>query len=138
MREDCIGSPRTTGGSECSLNILGPRTSRHVKLQSRMLAAASSVSFKFVVRCSKVEKSKTGHRKAGTVSFRSSNCFPLSSGARVANPVMFPPGRARLATNPFPTGSVSCAITMGIVTVASLAAGCFGTSCDDDLHLEMH
>jgi hypothetical protein len=34
---------------------------------------------------------------------------------------MFPPGRARLATNPFLTGSVSCVMTMAIVTVASLA-----------------
>ena len=33
---------------------------------------------------------------------------------------MFPPGRARLATKPFPTGSLSCAMTMGIVVVASL------------------
>ena len=35
---------------------------------------------------------------------------------------MFPPGRARLATNPLPTGSLSCVMTMGIVAVASLAA----------------
>ena len=35
---------------------------------------------------------------------------------------MFPPGRARLVTNPEPTGSESCAMTMGIVEVASLAA----------------
>ena len=34
---------------------------------------------------------------------------------------MLPPGRARLATNPEPTGSLSNAMTMGIVTVASLA-----------------
>ena len=33
---------------------------------------------------------------------------------------MFPPGRARLATKPFPTGSLSCVMTMGIVLVASL------------------
>ena len=35
---------------------------------------------------------------------------------------MLPPGRARLAMNPFPIGSGSCVITIGIVTVASLAA----------------
>ena len=58
----------------------------------------------------------------GTVSFRSSSRFPSSSGARVDNPVMFPPGRARLATNPVPTGSPSLVMTMGIVVVASLAA----------------
>ena len=70
-----------------------------------------------------VEVPKTATRESlGTISFRSSSCFPLSSGAKVDNPVMFPPGRARLATNPFPTGSGSCAMTMGIVEVASLAA----------------
>ena len=35
---------------------------------------------------------------------------------------MFPPGRARLATNPLATGSLSDDMTMGIVLVASLAA----------------
>ena len=34
---------------------------------------------------------------------------------------MFPPGRARLATNPLATGSLSLVMTMGIVTVAALA-----------------
>src|SRR5947208_1978904 len=58
----------------------------------------------------------------GTISFRNSSCFPVISGARVDNPVMFPPGRARRSTNPLPTGSVSCPITIGIVEVASLAA----------------
>ena len=33
---------------------------------------------------------------------------------------MFPPGRATLVTKPFPTGSLSCAITMGIIVVAAL------------------
>ena len=39
-----------------------------------------------------VEVPKTATRESlGTISFRSSSCFPLSSGARVDNPVMFPP-----------------------------------------------
>ena len=37
-------------------------------------------------------------------------------------PVMFPPGCARLATNPCPTGSEVAAITIGIVRVACWAA----------------
>ena len=57
----------------------------------------------------------------GTTSFRSSSRFPLNSGNTALNPVMFPPGRARLATNPEPTGSLSNDMTMGIVEVASLA-----------------
>jgi len=36
--------------------------------------------------------------------------------------LMFPSGRARLATNPLPTGLPTCVITMGVVTVAPLAA----------------
>jgi len=35
---------------------------------------------------------------------------------------MFPPGRARLATNPIATGSPTDPITMGIVSVAPFAA----------------
>jgi hypothetical protein len=37
-------------------------------------------------------------------------------------PVTLPPGRAKLATSPLPTGSPAAAITMGIVEVARLAA----------------
>src|SRR5262245_2476545 len=78
----------------------------------------------------------------GTTSFISSSCFPPISGARVANPVMFPPGRARLTTNLLATGSLSCAMTIGIVLVASWAPqheDCFskplvcGSECSLDI-----
>src|SRR5262249_7584699 len=36
----------------------------------------------------------------------------------IVSPVMFPPGRAKLATCPMPTGSAWVANTMGIVLVA--------------------
>ena len=55
----------------------------------------------------------------GTISFKSSSCLPLISGDRADSPVMFPPGRARLATKPLPTGSVACPMTIGMVEVAS-------------------
>ena len=45
---------------------------------------------------------------------------------RLATPVIFPPGRARLVTNPAPTGSPTPAITIGIVAVASFAAAVAG------------
>ena len=35
---------------------------------------------------------------------------------------MFPPGRAKLVTNPSRTGSLAPAMTMGIVDVSSLSA----------------
>ena len=37
----------------------------------------------------------------------------------------FPPGRARLATSPLPTGSPTLTMTIGIVPVACLAATTF-------------
>ena len=84
--------------------------------------AASSISFNTCALPGLVEVPRTPTRASrGTIYFKSSNCFPLISRARVDNPVMFPPGRARLATKPEPTGSLSNAMTMGIVEVASLA-----------------
>ena len=40
----------------------------------------------------------------------------------LVNPVMFPPGRARLSTSPAATGSPTLKKTMGIVLVAFLAS----------------
>ena len=51
---------------------------------------------------------------------------------------MLPPGRAKLATNPLPTGSLSWAITIGIVEVASLSGRVTAARRDDDVHLETH
>ena len=48
-----------------------------------------------------------------------------------------PPGRARLAMSPSPTGSPTLTMTMGIVPVAFLAATAGGVAaCNDDVHLE--
>jgi hypothetical protein len=51
-------------------------------------------------------------RYEGIVSLRSSKCFPVNSCYRPASPVILPPGRARLATNPALTGSVRITMTM--------------------------
>jgi hypothetical protein len=48
--------------------------------------------------------------------------FGLMSKLRFERPVVFPPGRPRLATNPLPTGSLEVGIMMGIVVVAFCAA----------------
>ena len=58
----------------------------------------------------------------GVTSLSSCSRLPLSSWASTDNPVTLPPGRARLATKPAPTGSPVTAITMGIVSDACLAA----------------
>ena len=44
---------------------------------------------------------------------RSSKRFPPNSALMLATPVMFPPGRAKLAMSPAPTGSAMPAKTMG-------------------------
>lgn len=62
----------------------------------------------------------------GATSLSSSNCFPTTSGAMLASPVMLLPGRARLATRPAATGSPETVKTMGIVLVACLAASVGG------------
>jgi hypothetical protein len=41
----------------------------------------------------------------GTISFSISIHLPLSDASMLMNPVMLPPGRGGLSTNPLPTGS---------------------------------
>jgi hypothetical protein len=57
-------------------------------------------------------------RRPGTTSRKSSSRLPASSFASVARPVTLPPGRARLATRPLPTGSPAVANTIGMTDVA--------------------
>ena len=58
----------------------------------------------------------------GTASRKISRRLALSSPEKSDSPVMFPPGLARLATNPWPTGSVVFHLTIGIVVVTCFAA----------------
>ena len=70
-----------------------------------------------------------------------SSCIrlPTISVFIMLGPVTLPPGRARLATRPRPTGSPSSAITMGIVEVASFAALAEPlVGGHDDIHLELN
>jgi hypothetical protein len=62
----------------------------------------------------------------GSASLSSSTRLGTSSGPRKVNPVIFPPGRARLATSPSPTGSPMTGVTMGTVVVACCAARAAG------------
>src|SRR5262249_13482921 len=61
-------------------------------------------------------------RRSGKTLRKSSSRLPARSGAWTDSPVMLPPGRARLATRPPPTGSPAAANTIGITDVACLAA----------------
>ena len=55
-----------------------------------------------------------------------SSLLVISSGDKPELPVILPPGRARLAIRPAPTGSVALTITMGMVVVAPFAANGVG------------
>src|SRR5262249_28830221 len=57
----------------------------------------------------------------GTTSLSSSSRLPARSGELLVNPVTLPPGRARLSTNPVPTGSPAAAMTIGVAVVTFLA-----------------
>jgi hypothetical protein len=54
----------------------------------------------------------------GATSLRSSSHFPPIEGSKLVKPVALPPGRARLSTNPAPTGSGTLVNTIGTKRVA--------------------
>ena len=62
----------------------------------------------------------------GIASLSISSLLVFSSDAKLESPVTLPPGRARLATKPAPTGSPALVITIGMVVVALLAANAAG------------
>ena len=64
----------------------------------------------------------------GTVSLSSSSHLPPSEASYTAKPVALPPGRAKLATKPLPTGSATVAKTMGTLRVCCSSVAVVGVS----------
>ena len=65
--------------------------------------------------------------------------FPMACGVWALVPVTFPPGRARLATNPVRTGSGAAAKTIGIVRVAPTTAWVYnGPGRHNHVHRQSH
>src|SRR5262249_61744030 len=62
-------------------------------------------------------------RRLGIVGITHGELKPAGSAAWFDCPVTLPPGFARLATRPLPTGSVAMAKTIGITVVACLTIG---------------
>src|SRR5262249_12077893 len=56
--------------------------------------------------------------RCGATSLRIASHLPVMLASKSSRPVILPPGRAKLATKPEPTGSVMLANTIGIVTVS--------------------
>src|SRR5262249_51492583 len=66
-----------------------------------------------------------------------SSRFPARSAVSADRPVTFPPGRARLATKPIPTGSPTAANTIGTIGAALLCRHYgWGSPRDDDVDFE--
>src|SRR5262249_53055228 len=75
----------------------------------------------------------------GPISFNIETYFPAMLAFRMVNPVMLPPGRAMLATNPLPIGSETDTKTMGIVRAACISAVTTGVLWPNDaVGLELH
>ena len=69
----------------------------------------------------------------GAISLSNSSHLPLRPYSNCIKPVALPPGRARLSTKPAPTGSGTCANTIGTLRVACSngASGRAATGQDD-------
>src|SRR6185312_12608017 len=81
--------------------------------------------YRFVVGVGRIYQH--GNRAArGEQLAQSSSRFAVTTGEKLIAPVAFPPGRARLVTRPYFTGSPPPVKTIGMVEVAALAttAGC--------------
>jgi hypothetical protein len=63
---------------------------------------------------------------SGAICLSISSDFPTIEYSRKEKPVMFPPGWAMLAMNPWATGSLTTAKTIGIDVVARWSAATFG------------
>jgi hypothetical protein len=61
-------------------------------------------------------------RRCGAMSLRISSHLPPRENSKAENPVALPPGFDKLCTKPWPTGSLTCTNTMGIVRVARVTA----------------
>ena len=66
----------------------------------------------------------------GAICLSSSSHLPAIVGSETLKPVTLPPGRAKLATKPLPTGSATIAKTMGMVRVCCSSAAVVGVVCE--------
>ena len=127
-------SPRTKSASGRALAVranapfrsCGPRTSCDWSRRPNAPAAAC-VSFHADALADSPHSRGPPRGRAGHDVLEEFQAFPHEVGTdQGTSPVMFPPGRARLATNPAPTGSIAVVMTIGIVWVAFLAARAAG------------
>src|ERR1017187_5483307 len=71
-------------------------------------------------------KSRAIREGLGAISRRRSSHLPPSDDSKFMNPVIEPPGRARLSTKPLPIGSATFTKTIGVPDVTALIAAVQG------------
>ena len=113
VRSNSAG-PATSKGCTCRLDAGDLVQFLHNKIFSRQIVAF---------------KSTAALVKLGFNSLSNSRRLAASSGLKKLRPVMFPPGRERLATSPRPVISATAVMTMGIVAVAFWSARAPGAAC---------
>ena len=133
-----IASARPLPAARNAVSIsFGPSMSRYSSFTFDA-PAASSVSFNTCAWPGLVEVPRTATREDWEGFPSEAPVVFRLTPPKGDNPVMLPPGRARLATNPVPTGSDSVVMTIGIVFVASLDARVSANRRDDEVYLETH
>ena len=97
---------------------IASRTAKTGQLyRERHSGGFGSVEETDIGRCVWIED-KWRIRRWGAISFNSSSHLPPIEFSKLANPVRFLPGRAKLVTKPLPTGSPTRANTTGMVRVS--------------------
>jgi hypothetical protein len=93
----------------------GSRTSIGVNPTPNDAGAIAWITANWPIPAASAGSRRTAARvKLGAISLSSSSHFPLRLYSNARNPVMLPPGRARLATNPAPTGSMTSMVASAI------------------------
>src|SRR3989440_3105195 len=103
---------------ERSIEIARPMGLGPYKLERECAGSGLEVSPVDQIRLIAGMYHHTDRLRARQISSASSICFAAKLSDEINMPVTWPPGRARLAAKPKPTGSVNEAPTIGIVTVA--------------------
>src|SRR5262249_60105287 len=73
----------------------------------------------------------------GAICSKISNILPMTENSKEENPVMFPPGRARLFTQPVPTGSPPPGNTIGTELVFIISTGITRPPCKKNVGLQL-
>jgi len=116
------GSERSTEGKEfgCARRRIAPDASDQKRRVMEILGKGLTVAALLSLAACACGRSDAAAFTSASLS--SSSCLVLSSEASKACPVTFPPGRAKLETNPASTGSFMIIATMGMLVVACRAA----------------